>query len=1406
MSSTLGYSSQSKPAFSVRIFVCDHYSTKPVPGVDVIYSEFRGSDIKQVPVLRIFGSAPDGHKACLHVHGVFPYFYVPCPDPNPQPQFLYQMAASLDKALNIALKQATSANQHVYKISLVKGLPFYGFHDKDHLFLKIFLYNPGLIKQAVDLCANGAILGQPFQPYEAHLNFTMQFFIDFNLFGMSNVDLQSVSFRKKPGNSQNSTDPLNSLEDSMLKSESMCFYEADCAASHIINRQRMDKGDGIENPGLKEIWQQEEERRKQLNISEASKSLSQGRIKAELTDSHYKFDQIFKIKMCNLVNKPVEVDSKYINLDTSYPAVSLDETEVFKAVDVSMHLPDKTLEATMNETLTHHNETQDLDETLVDENIALNSSLSMHYSQIQLDSEDLDLLDVLKDMDEKTVEEDSVMGTPAAADDFNDNDSDDAEYSQVFNDDTVLLEQFTSKNDDVEETSPIWNDSFWEDANIPQLDGTFDDDHVKKVRKRKMRPFKLGLSRPKNKRKITVSTSEATSVGSSNADLSESDEIDASRETIDSISSLHLRKAIKTESKSVLEISELDQDSQFSNDSITDLVKKVTNKYESNINSSKEYDLKNNYESIAGPSKCNAKKTEDNSNCDNIESCNKSVESSPDDLGFISFYNTSKFFDVSLDDKSPLVKSENADEIIMLSDREVNNVERTLLSEEDIKLHYSDTPLVSNLNSINIKQESHVAIENKHHIILTPKFRPPTKKYIESSLEKYKIPSIRNLEPYYSNHKDVGDKVEIGQMIIKVQSKLSHDQKPLDKVLDTTSIEEWRQLMFLQNNEFEDENTKPNNLKTLLAGNRQCVLEPIKRPPTSKEINEWLKAKDSEKDLEVDNTNTSAQMDEVTNIIDDLETSQVIGLNELETSISLEIVEMDKTSLNESLQVTMQPDGSFLCFGSGQRENEVPEVATVEINHMTIMLIEVHTATRGEYKPDPLLDEIEAVFITITNDSATEHFPQKTLTKIIVVDDMSPPKKLDRCVFNQDISYVDSEKNIIESVLELTKVHDPDIMCGYETEMSSWGYILDRAEHLGWEIVQEVSRINEKHRQKRWRGEQNDYESRVIGRVLLNVWRLFRHELALSSYSFESCMYEILKERVPQYSHAQLSEWWRDESRVLRWVPVEYYLTRLSGTVRMLEKLDIINRTAELARVFGLQWLEVLTRGTQLRVESLMLRAARPLNLLPLSPTVRQRAAMTAPDCLPLIYEPESRFYSDPVIVLDFKSLYPSIMIAYNYCFSTCIGRVHNINGDAPYEFGAWRLRISKAKLAALSSSDLIHWSPVGVGFVKQSVRRGVLPALLSRILSARQAINSNMKRITDPQLKKSAHSRQLGLKLIANVTYGYTAANFSGRMPCVEVGDSVVAKSRETLERAIQLVNDGDWNAKVLESYRLRV
>jgi len=45
-------------------------------------------------------------------------------------------------------------------------------------------------------------------------------------------------------------------------------------------------------------------------------------------------------------------------------------------------------------------------------------------------------------------------------------------------------------------------------------------------------------------------------------------------------------------------------------------------------------------------------------------------------------------------------------------------------------------------------------------------------------------------------------------------------------------------------------------------------------------------------------------------------------------------------------------------------------------------------------------------------------------------------------------------------------------------------------------------------------------------------------------------------------------------------------------------------------------------------------------------------------------------------------------------------------------------------------------------------------------------------------------NNRQYGLKMIANVTYGYTSATFSGRMPCVDLADSIVQVARDTLER----------------------
>jgi DNA polymerase zeta len=84
-----------------------------------------------------------------------------------------------------------------------------------------------------------------------------------------------------------------------------------------------------------------------------------------------------------------------------------------------------------------------------------------------------------------------------------------------------------------------------------------------------------------------------------------------------------------------------------------------------------------------------------------------------------------------------------------------------------------------------------------------------------------------------------------------------------------------------------------------------------------------------------------------------------------------------------------------------------------------------------------------------------------------------------------------------------------------------------------------------------------------------------------------------------------------------------------------------------------------------------------------------------------------------------------------------------------------------KAPCGALpaSISDLII-SANGLAFVAPHIRPGVLPRLLNEILETRVMVKGAMSTAKgDKVLHRCLNARQFALKLIANVTYGYTAA-----------------------------------------------
>lgn len=97
------------------------------------------------------------------------------------------------------------------------------------------------------------------------------------------------------------------------------------------------------------------------------------------------------------------------------------------------------------------------------------------------------------------------------------------------------------------------------------------------------------------------------------------------------------------------------------------------------------------------------------------------------------------------------------------------------------------------------------------------------------------------------------------------------------------------------------------------------------------------------------------------------------------------------------------------------------------------------------------------------------------------------------------------------------------------------------------------------------------------------------------------------KQQLASYSETSFRPKWQLKNVAGgRWRCLHYWLRRVRLNLALLEQLDLIGRTAELARAFGIDFFSVLSRGSQYRVESMMVRLAHTQNYLMLSPAKDQ--------------------------------------------------------------------------------------------------------------------------------------------------------------------------------------------------------
>ncbi|KAL1475415.1 hypothetical protein MTO96_037303 [Rhipicephalus appendiculatus] len=177
------------------------------------------------------------------------------------------------------------------------------------------------------------------------------------------------------------------------------------------------------------------------------------------------------------------------------------------------------------------------------------------------------------------------------------------------------------------------------------------------------------------------------------------------------------------------------------------------------------------------------------------------------------------------------------------------------------------------------------------------------------------------------------------------------------------------------------------------------------------------------------------------------------------------------------------------------------------------------------------------------------------------------------------------------------------------------------------------------------------------------------------------------------------------------------------------------------------------------------------------------------------VVDPKSKYYDEPVVTLDFASMYPSIIIAMNLCYST----LRLQHSEVQTSKQAKRQRVDEGNDKE-DGDDYKYTqgrpSPVGDEFEPESVRKGILPTVLEGLLESRKQVKEEMEKCKDdPFIWSVLNERQLAIKKCANSVYGFTGTKENAMLPCVEIARSITAYGRALMDNTIDYVKGENQN-----------
>jgi DNA polymerase delta subunit 1 len=346
-----------------------------------------------------------------------------------------------------------------------------------------------------------------------------------------------------------------------------------------------------------------------------------------------------------------------------------------------------------------------------------------------------------------------------------------------------------------------------------------------------------------------------------------------------------------------------------------------------------------------------------------------------------------------------------------------------------------------------------------------------------------------------------------------------------------------------------------------------------------------------------------------------------------------------------------------------------------------------------------------------------------------------------------EVYFFHSEKELVTAFVSFVRESDPDIITGYNINSFDFGYFMGRWKALQCDGEINFSRLKkhvftrtEKEFKTRMAGTKINYILSMPGRVSFDLYVWMQREKKFPKYSLNFVAEKILGDKKEDVLYYMITELYLKDSSTRARVN-RYCIKDTKLPMDMIEKLLIYVNNAEMCRCVGVPFKWLQQNGQQKKTQSILLRFAKERNIVIPTKSCEKTEYKGA-----TVIEPEKGFYEVPIATLDFSSLYPSIMQAYNLCYSTFF------------------FMKDLHKLGLKREDYLIPPNTDGsFGFVKKHIRRGILPDMLDRILQRRKEAKNEMenaKNEGDVEKEQIMDAKQLCLKITANSIYGFTSAN----------------------------------------------